>query len=279
MQKQNEKDFLMTLKDFFGKEFYILDKVNKIYYICRINEEVDLEVCDLRCGKWIVTNSLIDKVAEKPNEYDFGYGIDLRGTKEWSTFVEGEIDKSFSKVLIEKAKIQQKLENKIQEWMKDNRIDFDNKFIIYGTINNTLYHCRIDKNYKFECFDFLNNIWVNRIGFIEIVIDNPKNYKIFNKEIYVPDGNTPFYYIDAELNISFCSVIDTLDDIGKQLRKILIGMGNCYFSKKEAEAYKEYWKQQFYIFNSDVWTIGDRVHCIYDAGPEFRTGLNNSSNF
>ena len=83
--------------------------------------------------------------------------------------------------------------------------------------------------------------------FIQIL--NDENNFVISKFPYIPANGEGFYYIGADLKPGYCPTMNSIySNFGRQMRQMLIAMGNCYKTEQDARDDRKKWCE---VFNKD----------------------------
>ena len=137
----------------------------------------------------------------------------------------------------------------IEQWMD-----------IHGLEYNELFYVILDKDTKYTCYinkyglfrlpepnEEVEDSFLSNDLFIQIL--NDENNFVISKLPYIPANGEGFYYIGEDLKPGYCPTMKSIYSIfGRQMRQVLIAMGNCYRTEQDARDDRKKWCE---VFNKD----------------------------
>lgn len=137
----------------------------------------------------------------------------------------------------------------IEQWMD-----------IHGLEYNELFYVILDKDTKYTCYinkyglfrlpepnEEVEDSFLSNDLFIQIL--NDENNFVISKLPYIPANGEGFYYIGADLKPDYCPTMNSIySNFGRQMRQVLITMGNCYKTEQDARDDRKKWCE---VFNKD----------------------------
>lgn len=137
----------------------------------------------------------------------------------------------------------------IEQWMD-----------IHGLEYNELFYVILDKDTKYTCYinkyglfrlpepnEEVEDSFLSNDLFVQILNDN--NNFVISKLPYIPADGEAFYYIGADLKPGYCPTMKSIySNFGRQMRQVLIAMGNCYRTEQDARDDRKKWCE---VFNKD----------------------------
>lgn len=139
----------------------------------------------------------------------------------------------------------------IEQWMDIHGLEFEEEFIIKDRQDNKFF-CKIDDSglrVKYDEEFAKDEIWQTANNFFFNVLNDKCGEYIINKLPYIP-ADEAFYYIGVDLRPTYCPSMNSLYTIfDRQMRQLLIAIGNCYRTERDARNDKEKWQDRMENLN------------------------------
>lgn len=134
----------------------------------------------------------------------------------------------------------------IEQWMDIHGLKYNELFCIDIPDFETTYSCYINTEGLF-CLAGTGEIeggYLDNNLFFRILNDK-SNFYIISKPPYIPTDNDEFYYVNTNLMPASCPSMDRLHIVfDRQMRNMLVAIGNCYRTEQDAHNDREKWRNR-----------------------------------